>query len=182
MTHGELIPILELLASLGFLVWFVRGPWQAILVDITRQRLFEIRDSIFLMAADGKLDFQSEPYLELRNRLNRSIRFCHNARVSRLIASAWVEDEVSEKSTSWSLIEKVQDESVRRDLEVKAAEAAMHLAALMVLRSPILLILSMPLVPILLVYELLSGGFKHLVAWVGENLERDIDLDARRPA
>ena len=181
MTIQSLIQILEMLVAVGLLLWFFRGPWQSILVDITRQRLFEARDSILIMAADGRLDFDSDNYRDLRHRLNMSIRFCHKAKFSRIAASIFVGDDNSERAprtrSLFDIISSIEDESLRQELEEKAIETVGFLTTLMVLRSPFLLILSMLLMPFFLMHELLSGHIKRLMAKVGSSIEKDIDLE-----
>jgi hypothetical protein len=60
----------------AFLGWFY-GPWQTFCVDRARERMFEVRNSLFDMAADGRLSFQSSSYRELRRRIESNIRFAH---------------------------------------------------------------------------------------------------------
>ncbi|GJM05032.1 MAG: hypothetical protein DHS20C09_10230 [marine bacterium B5-7] len=97
MTNESLIIILELLFALTLLMLFFRGPWQSILVDITRQRLFEVRDNIFLYAENGKIDFNSETYKNIRDRINSAIRFCHHAKLSNLIAALFAKKNNGQK-------------------------------------------------------------------------------------
>jgi len=181
MTIESLIQLIELLVAVGLLLWFFHGPWQSILVDITRQRLFEVRDSILLMAADGRLEFDSDTYRDLRHRLNMSIRLCHKAKFSRMFASAFAMPDENEEECSpphlLEIISSIEDERVREDLQEKAMEVAGFLANLMVLRSPLLLAVIMLLMPIFLVWELLSGRIKKLISEVGTSIERDIDLE-----
>ena len=181
MTTTALIQILELLAGVGLLVIFFRYPWQNILVDMTRQRLFEIRDDIFLYAANGRIEFDSDIYDELRDRLNSAIRYCHKARFSTVFAVILVHgsQEKQEKSLM-DIVSNIEDADLRNDLEEKVVEATFFLANLMVLRSPILLILSVVLLPFILIYELLSGHIKKGIAVVGNIIEKDISFEDQK--
>jgi len=181
MTTESLIQILELLTGIALLVLFFRYPWQSILVDITRQRLFEVRDSIFLYAADGRINFDSKIYGELRDRLNASIRYCHKAKFSTVFAAIAVQGEGAEaprhERNLLEIISDIDDTDLRADLEEKLEEAVTFLATLMVLRSPVLILISMLLMPFLLIHELLSGHVKRLIAKIGALIERDISFE-----
>lgn len=65
-----------LLLVLLFAIWFY-GPWQTLCIDWGRERMFEARNALFDMAAEGKLSFSSPEYRELRYRIETSIRFAH---------------------------------------------------------------------------------------------------------
>jgi hypothetical protein len=53
------------------------GPWQEVCTDIARQYIFEKRDRLFDIAADGRLDFASSEYRDVRRGLESMIRFAH---------------------------------------------------------------------------------------------------------
>jgi len=186
MTTEALIQIIELLAGVAFLVLFFRYPWQSVLVDMTRQRLFEIRDDIFSYAADGRIDFNSKIYSQLRYRLNSSIRYCHKAKFTTVFAAIASLDEDSgikrqEKSLA-EIVSEIEDVDLRNDLEEKVLEATFFLATLMVLRSPLLLLLSMLLMPFILIYELLSGHIKKCFSTIGTIIEKDISYEEHKLA
>lgn len=178
MTTEVLIQLLELLAGVAILALFFRYPWQSLLVDITRQRLFEIRDDIFMYAADGRMDFDSKIYGELRGRLNSSIKYCHKANFSTVVAAVAVQDE--QAKSLLEIVSDVADADLRNDLEEKVIEATVFLATLMILRSPVLLVLSALLLPLILIYELLSGHIKKCIAVVGTIIEKDISYEEHK--
>ena len=181
MTTEMLIQLLELLSGVAILVLFFRYPWQSILVDMTRQRLFEIRDDIFIYAADGRINFNSKVYGSLRDRLNSSIRYCHKVSFSTVMAAVAVQDEPAkpqrQEKSLLDIVSDIEDADLRNDLEKKAIEATLFLAALMILRSPVLLLLSTLLFPLLLIYELLSGHIKKCISVVGTIIEKDISYE-----
>lgn len=57
---------------------FVYGPLQWFMVDLTRQQIFELRDSLFDHAAKNNL-FQDERYVALRSFMNAAIRWADQA-------------------------------------------------------------------------------------------------------
>lgn len=65
---------------------FLYGPWQTYCVDRARQRMFEVRDKLFDMAANGELSFSDPVYRELRLWIELNIRFAHKLAWPRLIA------------------------------------------------------------------------------------------------
>jgi hypothetical protein len=58
---------------------------RSLLLDILRQRLFEIRDDLFDFAADGGIEFTNPVYCELRVDINNMIRFAHKLSFARMI-------------------------------------------------------------------------------------------------
>jgi hypothetical protein len=65
-----------ILVTASLFVYLFYGPWQAFVVDSTRQRLFEIRDSLFdEAAARGRLN--AESYRVAREVINAQIRYAH---------------------------------------------------------------------------------------------------------
>jgi hypothetical protein len=71
-----------LLVLVGFLV--VVRLWRESNVDAHRRRLFEIRDQLFSLAADGQVPFDDPEYVTARSRLNEYIRWAHVVSTPRL--------------------------------------------------------------------------------------------------
>ena len=72
-------PILYLdsLLILIVLLWFYLRIWPKTVVASSRQHLFELRDRLFNLALDERISFSDPIYRELREQLNRSLRFTH---------------------------------------------------------------------------------------------------------
>jgi len=64
---------------LGLAVLWVLYAWlyRSYRVDLFRQRVFVLRDELFDLAADGKIQYAHPAYGILRTTLNGSIRFAH---------------------------------------------------------------------------------------------------------
>ena len=75
---------LSVLLILLFVAWFY-GPWQETCADYARQIVFEQRDKLFDLAADGGLNFKSHEYKDVRSSLNSAIRFAHNMTIARAL-------------------------------------------------------------------------------------------------
>lgn len=81
---------------LGCLSWFVLWLlifqcWGSLRTDLFRQKLFAIRNELFLLGAEGAVGFEHQAYAELRMRINAVIRFAHTATLLRITCIAAVE-------------------------------------------------------------------------------------------
>lgn len=65
----NLTVVLSMVGLLGVFL-ALHDPWQSLMVDITRQHLFQIRDEVFDKAADGAIAFDSPEYVAVRGLLN----------------------------------------------------------------------------------------------------------------
>ncbi len=182
----EQIPmLLELLLAVALIILFFYSKWQLICIDITRQQLFRIRDDIFLYADDGRIDFNDKNYIEIRNRLNSSIKYCHKIKLSTLFSiillqkNKQISDEFNQQELLTDIVKNIEDTDLRHDLEKQALEVTFFLSALVILRSPILLLFIMFAIPVILITQLLGGHIKKLVLDVGKLLERDIIYDKK---
>lgn len=94
MNQAEVTSVLHIFIGLIVLVWFFYGPWQYLVVDGVRQRLFELRDELFDLARAGEIDFADPAYCYARKRINANIRFAHKASVWRVIAVRHIVNEL----------------------------------------------------------------------------------------
>ena len=78
-----LVTILSMIAVYHFLL-------QPMLLDMIRQKLFRLRDEMFLDAADGKISFDDPSYGMLRIMMNRTIRDVAEFHVYKLVAACIV--------------------------------------------------------------------------------------------
>ena len=79
MTEPAIVSPLSAVITLAIGYFFFYVVWQRHVVDVTRQQLFELRDQLFDIAADGRLSFESDSYKILRRVFNTGIRFAHQA-------------------------------------------------------------------------------------------------------
>lgn len=68
-----------------WLLWCVL--WRELHLDIFRQRLFNIRNELFRLAAGGGIAFNHPAYVLLRDRINFIIRFAHWFTFTRMAAA-----------------------------------------------------------------------------------------------
>jgi len=86
MSEIILLKALSGLITLGLFLFFFYGPWQAYVTDVTRQRLFELRDKLFDYALDHPEFKACVASGQIRELLNSMIRFAHEIDVVHFTA------------------------------------------------------------------------------------------------
>lgn len=136
---------------IGFLtiIVIIYGPWQSLMTDWTRQNLFEIRDEIFDLAADGRFPFDDENYRIIRESIQSAIRFAHEYTWPRIFVYALIlsNSETEKSSRLQEAVQAIEDENLRERLRSFKQDIALNCLTLMVVRSPALLLLSFILIP-----------------------------------
>ena len=177
MNEHQIAGVVNSVAILAVLIWFFRGPWQKLLEDYTRQRLFEVRARLFSMAADGRLAFDGAVYRALCHRINVIIRLCHTMKFSRFAAANACRDLFGDCSRSTKnfadILTEVDDADLRAQLEREVSKVFKYLILLMILRSFFLLVLF----PIAFVVGRFNDSIKRLKRWVSAQIDEDIDLE-----
>lgn len=177
MTSFQLIQTLEILASISFLLWFYKGPWQKFMIDLTRQRLFEARDELFMCAAKGGIDFKSDSYKEIRDYLNTSIRICHRIGLRSLVASyisnPKVHKNIHNKNYRCILdATNVGNADMREKLREILSKSTSHIITMMMYRS----IIAFIYYTAYFTYARLSGGYSKTILKMEHIIERDISM------
>ena len=146
------VHFIQIMCCVLFLIWFFSNLWSSLWVDVTRQSCFEIRDKLFMLAVDGHLQFDDPMYRRTRNWLNACIRHAHEVNIWEVIVA--FKSGAIEPEMHGYLIEDVlaMDDSYLKsqliDLQIQTARA---LGILAIMRSPLILILIIPIVWIWLV-------------------------------
>ena len=78
----DAIATIIMLAALAVILY---GPWQNYCTDAARQTLFEVRDDLFDMAANGEISFESSEYRTIRSSIEKNIRYAHTLTVWRFV-------------------------------------------------------------------------------------------------
>jgi hypothetical protein len=137
-----------LLALVGLLLLgvFWCGVWQEVCTDIARQYIFERRDMLFDVAAEGRLSFKSREYREVRAHLESLIRFAHDLNFSHfLLYLFFVKDDGDGRAKQvWSLIDDIQDERAKHVAAKAVTESVRMLMTMVVMKS----VLGLVLIPI----------------------------------
>ncbi|MDE0112151.1 MAG: hypothetical protein OXN84_07710 [Albidovulum sp.] len=166
MNQMAFFHTVEVLIVIALTIWFFSGPWQVFCVDSVRQRLFELRDRLFNLALDGRIEFDDPIYRATRNWLNDRIRYADKDVFGDLIAFL-----IAHRG-SVPRIRTLDDEFAQiEDHELLAELRTIHLRAIqiqlshMLIRSPILLIFTI-LAPVLIVIGVVRGGVLACLRWL----------------
>ena len=159
---------LEFFIGLACLFWFFGRLWPALMVDWGRQSLFEVRDNIFLLAASGDFDsfgFNDELYRTIRTELNSMIRYLEDINWGRIIVFGLFRNKIRMSALTQPAIEAVisiEDTALRRRLLSDIFQAYVALTGVMILRSPIVLMLAMILVPLVALLGVVRNGYQSI--------------------
>lgn len=138
----EEVAFWTLILALGYLVY---GPWQKQVEDWGRQELFEIRDAIFDLAAEGKIAFDDPRYRTIRQSVNLLIRFMHECTWPKLIFIALVlqrgERSRWRRSQFEIAVRRIEDPNLRREIRAMTQRMGYVIVLVMIRRSPLLLAL-----------------------------------------
>lgn len=167
MIVEKFVNQIEFVIAVAFLLWFFYGPWQQLVVDTARQKLFEIRDSVFLLAADGELEFNSSLYGQLREQMNGILRFCHRMTWYEFLTFMVVERRFrgkridSDQEDLLEVIQRIPDKDTRSALVLKYLRLIATLVLSVYLRSPLLILISVvlsPLIGLFILYSLIDSN------------------------
>jgi hypothetical protein len=180
INHPELL--MTFIHFLGFscLVAFFYGPWQRVVVDVIRQKLFELRDAAFDQAVDGNVAFDSEQYEIFRNMINTMIRNAHVVSFWRLfIFNQFAKN--NSKHIAGVLGEKISGGDDQHFLLIYYSRACKWIALMMWLRSPLLLfatVILAVLLPIIALLAILGATVRSIPRKFYSLLERQIQNEA----
>lgn len=131
----ELLSILLFFASLMSLWWLYYFEYKPLVVDCTRQSLFEIRDELFYKVAEHPELFRHPGYKRTRCMINGAIRFAHEATFLQMISFYFIgKNRVIKQEAKHfhedlhASIDAVENEEIR--MALKDALLRMHLCLL----------------------------------------------------
>ena len=173
---------LELCLGLFLFVWFFYGPWNQYVTDALRQYLFDIRDEIFLLAADGKINFSHPAYSAIRERLNLTIRFAHRISFGDFVSFTLLyskSDELSSQPDITQLTNNIVDRDVARLIERRYLQMVIAVTVSMVLRSFVALVLNIVFIPFFVINAILNGAKKNvaMVGFLDRALAKDLIIE-----
>lgn len=168
-------------------IWFLLNYWfPDLIIDVFRQRLFNVRARLFEFAAAGNIAFDDFAYCRLRTMLNGYIRFAHrldafqlllmNALVSRkLRAGVSITDPVSE----WEAALQAQPEAVRAQLMQFRDEMHKALVHHLLISSLLLLPVMLPILALIGAWRIVLDIARHTVSSLREIGDPFRDLQDR---
>lgn len=179
MNNVDFWSVLNAIASVAGIVWFLYGPWQSLIMSIARGHLFALRDDVFDMATRGEMDFGSPLYLLVRQRININIRFLHTLSWSRmLIFHVTIRPKNEQRKLELELC-KVQDSNVRLVIERKLNNVTRLVMATMFFRSPLLMLATVIFLPIIGVVTLYNWNLiDPTVGRFARGLQAELSLES----
>jgi hypothetical protein len=114
-------PVLHLGFSLLLLWGLLFFCWREYRLDALREKLFSLRNGLFLFAAQGHIAFNDPSYRMLRDLMNGMIRFAHKLNASQLLLAAI--DRASQPDERW----KVPMKEWRRAVDALPPDARQEL-------------------------------------------------------
>ena len=120
MTPETFVDVAEVLVAIVALFWFFSIQWRACLTDASRHHYFTLRERLFLMAADGRIEFSNAAYRDLRHKLNVHIRFARTDTMERFITIAMHGQRhrrPPELQRLYESIDTLEDTTVKNDLQ-----------------------------------------------------------------
>lgn len=170
----NLVVSIASLLGIGIVLY---GPWQTHWEDWGRQRLFEVRDRIFDLASEGRMDFRDRRYVTIRNSLNQMIRFAHELTWVRLIYFALMVRggmvALRRPSSLEMAVEELDDPEIKAVIEAEMIAVAKTVGMVVVMRSPLLIAVVVPVLAVMLLFR----DFARLVLRRGfEFVQRESEL------
>ena len=162
------------------LVLLLYGPWQALWTDVARQILFERRDAIFDMARAGKLSFDSPEYRAIRDSFNLNIRFAHRLTFTYFVYhflsyKLWASRKPSQLRQA---VDAIEDEQVREEVRGHMRYALTVMARCMLIKSPLFLMIVLPVLALMKVLGSLVPSVGRLVVQAPRQVRDIIQREA----
>lgn len=178
MNNMSVLNALLNLMGVAALLALVYGPLQSFIVDAVRQRFFEIRDGVFDAAARGEISFDDPHYVKFRASMNGLLRNAHECTVWRMVTLSIVGVKLFGKPSDSDLNPFAEAPAIIKEAHQRAT---IWMGALMWLRSPLLILLSMLgvlIVPVILVAATTSATARRLPLTLISALQKDLRRDA----
>ena len=166
MTHVSFFHTVEVLVVAALAILFFTGPWQTFCTDLARQRLFELRDRLFSLALEGRIEFDNPAYRATRDSLNHRIRYAERYVFGDMIAILIVHrGNVPVTRTLDDEFAQIDDLELRAELQKIHSRAVQVQLGHMVIRSPTLLVFTV-LAPFVILLGAVSGGVIAFCRWL----------------
>jgi len=178
MSAQMFVNHVELLLAAAVLVALFYGPWQSFVLEVLRQNLFNLRDSLFLVAADRKISFESPEYRAIRERFNMMIRYAHTLNWSHVLAHIICKPRDVKAFDINELVARIENPEVAKMVLGYYQRAMIYAALAIVARSLFLLITNMVFFPFAIVLLMLNA--RKINERVGRAINTDIDVEQGR--
>jgi hypothetical protein len=161
MTLPAVADGLVALLFLTSIVCLFYGPWQDVCIDLSRQFIFEKRDQLFDMAADGRISFESETYRAARDLMNGMLRYAHELTWTQMVVHSYVYGATPRRTRLRDLLAAEKPE-IRKEIEGILRECSAVMAGMMAMKS----IFIGPFCFLVCIGMLCTAGMNYLVRFV----------------
>src|SRR4029077_15335769 len=173
MTTVETIIALRSVVYLLLLWFFVFMLWKDYCLDDFRERIFTLRDELFLAATRGEISFDDPAYKMFRERLNISLRYAHEFTLSKLFLALAVPMFGTSEGLAWEEHMKRLPEETKELLIRYRILLVSNVLRYMILRSFVLAVL---LLLSRAAAEMIGGFYgltkRHILSKVAPGVER----------
>lgn len=178
MTANVFVNNIEFLLAIVALLALFYGPWQSFVMEVLRQNMFNMRDALFLTAADGKISFESSEYKIVRERFNMMIRYAHTANWAHILAFIICKPKNIKQFNINEIASRIKDQEIARMVVDCYQRAMLYTALAIVARSLFLLSTNTICAPIVIVSFMLNS--KKINESVGRAINADVEIEQGR--
>lgn len=144
----------EIFIFMLFIIYFVWDQlYKPLFVETTRFRLFSIRDKLFDIGSKYDDEFSTDIYMDLENKINSSIRFCHLLKWS---FNSLESRNVPKSQCIHCKIENLDSVDKRKEYALLYEEFMDCLFSQMVLRGMPFFLIFIPLLPLALIVSCIT--------------------------
>jgi hypothetical protein len=140
----SILAILTTAVSLSGLLWLVFWLYQDYCVDSFRQKIFELRDGLFDLAADGQIDFDNPAYGMMRRTMNGFIRFGHRLSFPGLLIFVFLQRSKTEGRDAFQKEWQRNTENLDHDQKRLLSDIRQHMGGIvlrhLLLSSPVFMV------------------------------------------
>jgi hypothetical protein len=181
MINASTVENIEFLLSIAVLICFFYGPWQWLVIDVLRQNLFLLRDEIFLLAAHGKIGFDSDEYKAVRDRFNAMIRYAHSVSAAHVIAFLLIKPNDNKEFNIMDIAARIPDPDAAKKVLESYQIAMLFTLLAIVTRSLFLLVGNIISAPFFIILGLInSERSKEKLARLGRAIEGDLEAQEQQ--
>ncbi len=166
---------IEFFVGLGLLFWFFSCKWPNLMVDWGRQALFEVRDSLFLLASSGKVQgfgFDDPLYRDMRSEINMINRYLEYFCWGRVWLFSLMGTQVDRRQSRSSVVKsilEIEDIALRDRLLGDMLRVCLTVISVMVLRNPLMLAFAMVLTPCIALLSFWRNGQRKMLGLISRS-------------
>ena len=165
-AHFELL--ITVLLSVG-LVALIYGPWARHWTYWGRQRMFEARGELFLIAANGKMSFDDPNYRAIRGSINSMIDYAHRATWQRMLVRRLLTPPVAKDERLFAAVDRIEDPETQDQIRRMIRRLSNKVAIMILWRSPMLVLVLAVTIPPAIVVTVIEAVIDELAKKAEKN-------------